>query len=377
MASENEIVPLNGITPTQLYSEPETMTAILDRITVEAVSHESDTTTVKGRAAITSVAYKVTRSKTFLDEIGKTLVADLKAKVAAVDGERRRVREHLDNLRDQVRRPLEEWEAAEAKRKADHEDALATLKDFLAVDGLASPQLETNLAKAQEIMHGRDWQEYGEQAGETIVEISRKIRDQIARLAKEAELKAERERIQAELDAERAKLKAEQEKARATLKAEHEKARAELEAERANLKAEKDRLRSEMAEMARQKADAEKENEERLRATDIRYAANPPDLQSCLPEVVAINMAGSVPALAAYVVEQSPPPTIATVINSKPKVNSLSESTFLQMTHVIKALLKLVDRLYLDHEDSQIVAKAEELRQTALAELKRSGITVE
>ena len=50
-----------------------------------------DVTTKKGRDAIASIAHKVARSKTALDNIGKELVAELKDVPKKIDAERKRI----------------------------------------------------------------------------------------------------------------------------------------------------------------------------------------------------------------------------------------------------------------------------------------------
>ena len=75
-----------------------------------------DVTTAKGRKEIASLAHKVSRSKTALDALGKDLVSDWKTKTKAVDSERKQIRDRLDALRDEVRKPLTDWEEEEKQR---------------------------------------------------------------------------------------------------------------------------------------------------------------------------------------------------------------------------------------------------------------------
>ena len=79
----------------------------LEKITVEAKSLVADLTTKKGRDAIASMAYKVRQSKTALDKIGKELVDQLKEQPKLVDAERKRMRDYLDLLAEEVRKPLD------------------------------------------------------------------------------------------------------------------------------------------------------------------------------------------------------------------------------------------------------------------------------
>jgi colicin import membrane protein len=63
----------------------------------------------------------VTRSKTAIDDAGKKLNEEARAKINAVDAQRRKIREELDALAEEVRKPLTEWEKAEDQRIADKE----------------------------------------------------------------------------------------------------------------------------------------------------------------------------------------------------------------------------------------------------------------
>ena len=65
---------------------------------------------LKGRDAIASQAYKVSKSKTAVDNHGKDLVAGIKAQAAVIDRDRKAWRDQCDALRDEIRKPLDEWE---------------------------------------------------------------------------------------------------------------------------------------------------------------------------------------------------------------------------------------------------------------------------
>lgn len=89
---------------------------VLRRIQEEAEKFVPDLTTEPGRKAIGSFAHKIARSKTYLDGLGKDLVADIKQQVKVVDAERKKVRDELDTLKEKVRKPLTEWENVEKGR---------------------------------------------------------------------------------------------------------------------------------------------------------------------------------------------------------------------------------------------------------------------
>ena len=102
---------------------------ILARIEAEVRSHAPDLTTDKSRKAIASLAYKVSQSKTALDNAGKKLTEDQKQAIAAVDAARKKIRDRLDALRDEARKPLTDWEAAEELRAERIKQTLANLRN--------------------------------------------------------------------------------------------------------------------------------------------------------------------------------------------------------------------------------------------------------
>lgn len=215
----------------------------------------------KGRKQIASMAYKVSQSKIVLDNLGKDLVADWKAKAKKVDESRKVARDRLDALRDEIRKPLTEWEEAEAEREAmekivkeieaAHETAIAEHALFLrqkeieAKEAELARQEEERRQKAEAERLERERIEREEQMKREAAELARKQAEAEAqakiaeaerkeREAQEAAAKAERDRVAAE---ERAKI----EKEMAAKEAE----RKEQEAKEAAAQAERDRLAAE------------------------------------------------------------------------------------------------------------------------------------
>ena len=102
-----------------VFTNNDQLDPLIEAIEKEARSLVPDVTTKKGRDAIASMAHKVTRSKTYIDNAGKDLVAELKALPKQIDESRRGVRERLDALKDEVSRPLTEWEEEQERIKAE------------------------------------------------------------------------------------------------------------------------------------------------------------------------------------------------------------------------------------------------------------------
>lgn len=112
------LVALTTAKPLDLFTTPGTVESLLAAVRVEALrDFTPDLTTEKGRKAIASRAFKVIRTKTFLDSIGKEEVARLKELPRLVDAGRKALRDGLDALGDEIRKDLTEWENTRAAWK--------------------------------------------------------------------------------------------------------------------------------------------------------------------------------------------------------------------------------------------------------------------
>ena len=110
-----ELIKQENIDPEEVFLNGG-MKPIVTDIAKAVSTFVADVNTAAGRKEIASMARKVARSKTFLENIGKTYVAELKKQPVKVDAERRKMKAYLDKLRDKVRKPLTEWEDAETAR---------------------------------------------------------------------------------------------------------------------------------------------------------------------------------------------------------------------------------------------------------------------
>ncbi len=241
--------------------------SILDQITKEVRAIETDISTPTGRKELASLAFKIARSKTALDDMGKALVADWKLRSASVDAERRRIREALDALKDEVRRPLTEWEQAETDRVKAHETALLEIVALSSFDH-PEPTAETIKARLGTVLDGeasdwRDWQEFTKRATEAraaaISSLQALLSSTEKREAERAELeRLRKERVEREQRERDDKLRAEAAE-KAIRAAELEAAgRARLAAEKAD--AEKKRIEREKQEAVTRAEKAEKDN---------------------------------------------------------------------------------------------------------------------
>ena len=90
--------------------------SLFDRIAEQARSIVPDLSTDKGRKAIASMARKVASSKTAFDAHGKELKEQYTVITSKIDADRKLFRDQCDALRDEIRKPLTDWENAEKDR---------------------------------------------------------------------------------------------------------------------------------------------------------------------------------------------------------------------------------------------------------------------
>ena len=215
-----------------VFTEPGGIQSILDEIATTARALAADATTAKGRKEIASVAYRVAQSKTYIDGVGKDLVAEMKELPKKVDASRKQARDFLDALRDEIRAPLDAWEAEQARIEAEkkaEEDAAALAKQI---------ELDQEMALLMNDAFDRKKEDEAKRVEQERIEHENRIRQEAADNARRD---AERQILEANLAKERA---------------EREKAMAEDCAKRA---AEEERMRIKAEEQRKQEEDAKRQ----------------------------------------------------------------------------------------------------------------------
>lgn len=286
-ALKNQLSVVEKLNPVEIYNTGN-IDSVLEKIFQEARSHKSDISTKKGRDEIASLAYKVSRSKTFLDDLGKKLGEDAKKTLDAINSERKKVRDSLDLLKDEVRKPLTEWENAEKERIAGHEAEILRIEHLGVESEMKWQQLGVEILLSHKTSiqdHKREWEEFEARAVEVrsvaLLKIERAIVDfqkwksdqeelERLRAAEAARKQKEHEEMIARAAAEKARREAEEEAAR--VKAEIERKSKE---EATKLEAEKNRIAEEkaLAEQQRIKAEERAKAAEQARIDSEKRAA--------------------------------------------------------------------------------------------------------
>lgn len=152
----NELVKIETMNAVEVF-DGDNITHILDNVEKQARELVPDLTTDKGRKEIASMSGKVASSKVALDNMGKKLAKNVKAK-------RKIIVDRLDALKIEVRRPLTDWENAEQVRVDALEARLKELADCTVFG--PNPQvvdIEATIARATELCK-YDWQDISARA---------------------------------------------------------------------------------------------------------------------------------------------------------------------------------------------------------------------
>ena len=285
----------------------------VDAARAEVANEVPDLSSRKGRERVASLAAQVARSKTAVEKPGREYLKRIKELPKAIEAELRDFVQKMDDLRDEVRAPLNEWQAAEDARIDRHQAVI----DFLTLratehSDLDAVELRATIAAVEAVVIGEHLEEFEAEAARAkdkaltalraalvvrekqeaeraeLAELRRKLaeqeqKDREEQIAREAAEKASREaeqRAQAERDAaakREADAKAASERRELELKLEAEASqRRELEAKQRAEQAERDAEakaeRAAQAERQRQ-ADyqAEVERQAKAREADLEH----------------------------------------------------------------------------------------------------------
>lgn len=264
------------------FINDEFIEGLIKDIREKASSVVGDLNTVKGRRAYISMAANVRSTKTAIDEAGKKLVAEMKKRPALVDASRKKVRDSLDELAVEIRKPVTDWEAEQERIKAEeamnamHAEALV-MNENIDLQRAIQYESDHEMALLMNEKIDREREEARQKAEQA-------KREHEERIKREAEEKARREADEAakreieaaaarEREATLAKERAEREAKELAEKAERDRIEAEQRAERekkeAAEKAERDKQQAIAEEQRKAHEEAERikrENEQREQA---------------------------------------------------------------------------------------------------------------
>lgn len=171
--TNSELIEIKNIAP-EIFRDEQAVKKLIEGVK-KAVSNEGfDMNLKKDRKLLASLAMKVAKSKTGLDEIGKNYVAGVKAEIKKIDTVRAYARNELDAIKQDLRKPLTEWEAVEKERVQALESLITHIKEkkrFYKENPLSETveEISSYLTTLEGLFH-HEWQEYLHDAINTIKE---------------------------------------------------------------------------------------------------------------------------------------------------------------------------------------------------------------
>lgn len=228
MLNETTPIALEKLTPSEIFVGDQ-LDVLLKQIRSIAIKGTPDLSTVGTRKEIASRAAAVSKSKVLIDNAGKELTAEWREKTNLVNAARNKAKTALESLRDEVRKPLTDWENEQAR--IEEERIEKARQECLAREAAEKAELERreNEIRQREEAIAKKEREAAEREAATLAEQQRIQREdtQKAAIAEAAELeriasieREKRAKEQAVIDAKLAADRAEQEKIEAVRLAE-------------------------------------------------------------------------------------------------------------------------------------------------------------
>lgn len=297
MSNETELLVIEKETTLQAFSKPDGLRVVIDSARAEVESFKHDMSTKAGRDKTRSLAAKIPRLKNTLDAMGLDLTEEWAKQKSAVDKNRKIMRDELDLLKVEARKPLTEFENIEKERVDNHLMSISTIEELgLISDDISGAfsidTLKTNLKTLETIIVDGGFEEYELSAtknkAKSIAALKSAIELEEKRIEEAAELErlraAEEERAQKDRDeqlqkeaAEKAKLEAESVAKEESEKIERERdaaIQAQADAEAATKQAERDKIAAEENAKLEAKVAAERAKQEEIKRQDDEQKAS-------------------------------------------------------------------------------------------------------
>lgn len=241
---DTQLIQVETIKPLELFT-PQGADSILKEIANKTKDFKADISTKKGRDEIKSLAHKITRSKTALDDLGKELVSEWKNKSKQVDNERKKIRDGLDSLKENIRKPLTDFENEEKLRISERESRIKEMKQLAdGVISFSSKMIEEIITKLNDLIK-YDWHEFKIKADETYNAQLSYWNQELEKVKKSEKEKAELEELKKAKAEQEQKAREEQIKKEAAETAKHEAEQQLLKKQEEESKAEEARIEAE------------------------------------------------------------------------------------------------------------------------------------
>ena len=266
-----ELLEKNRKINLQKLFTPEGMDSIIAEIQKEISDFSADITTKEGRAKIISMAAKVAKCKSPIKNLATELKEESRKLIDGVNSQWNRYEKAMDTLRDEIRKPVDEIEEAEAKILAERKERIEQIKNHGMLYNSTLHDIKIAIENVGKILDFDNWGEFQFAAENAAKEVLETLENLYAQKEEQIKRDQELEQLRAEA-AERARK--DREAAIAAEAAEQAKINAELRAKEAERLAIEQSEKAELARIAAEKkakedaekaaADAVKKEQERV-----------------------------------------------------------------------------------------------------------------
>lgn len=171
-----------------------------EKVKAQVCGEVPDLTTEKGRKRIASLSGKVSSSKTAVEKPGREYLKRLKDLPKTIEKELREFVDKMDALRDEVRKPLTDYETKEKNRVAYHESMIRGIIDCGNgfIGGQPQPFAILFRELEEKIIVDEKWEEFEARGHREKAAATEKLNAAFAEQQKRSEEQAELERLRAE-----------------------------------------------------------------------------------------------------------------------------------------------------------------------------------
>ncbi|RVI03687.1 coiled-coil domain-containing protein [Sinorhizobium meliloti] len=162
--STDLIITLPAVPNVATFTDEAEFEKLFSEIMKVVAEHKPDVSTKKGRDEIKSLAYKIAKTKTTLDKQGLALTKEWRDNTTKVNATRNKIEARLEELQASVRKPVDDWEAAEEARIDTLKARFSALDAGRADANCPSDQIRSVLTEIEATAIGEDWQEYRDEA---------------------------------------------------------------------------------------------------------------------------------------------------------------------------------------------------------------------
>lgn len=182
MTKELVLTSIESI-PTKELFIGDKLDKVITSIEKEVSSIHTDVSTEEGQANVRSIAYKVSKSISFLDKCRKEETKSLRNGVKVINDIGNGGIERLRTLQTSVRKELTEIEDKEKARKADHENNISAITEttkFVENDVVTSEVIRCAIDGVTSLYSSTDWEEFAKRADDAYTLVTAELKERLA-----------------------------------------------------------------------------------------------------------------------------------------------------------------------------------------------------